>query len=349
MKKARIAIILVLLCIAGGAVWWYLRTPAPQVSATDIAASGFIEAKNISVSTEIGGRIVFVGAAEGDSVKAGDPMVRLDDSLLKAQQRQAEAAVGIAQASLSQAQATRDGASKVLQNALDVQRNPLELDARIVAAQGQLDVAELSLKLADYRLDQWNRAAAQLQRDVARKNLDNLLAVKADPQAINASVDQARAAYDSAEASLAVVRAQIEQAQAALEPIKVQLTRTAVSSPASGVIASRNAEPGEVAQPGLSILVITQLDEVTLTIYVPESQLGLVKLGQDVRVSTDSYPNEAFSGKVVFISPSAQFTPKNIQLKEERTKTVYAVKVRLPNPQQKLKSGMPADAVIVTQ
>jgi HlyD family secretion protein len=113
-------------------------------------------------------------------------------------------------------------------------------------------------------------------------------------------------------------------------------------------VAARYAEVGEIAKSGASILTITELDEVTLTGYVPESKIGLVKLGQKVLVSVDSYPKDSFSGKVIYISPEAQFTPANVQLKEEREKTVFAVKIRLDNPDQKLKPGMSADARITT-
>ncbi|MEW6141887.1 MAG: efflux RND transporter periplasmic adaptor subunit [Chloroflexota bacterium] len=350
MKRVRIAVIVIL--VLAGAIagtWWYLNSSAPPVVAGVIAASGFIEAKETSVSPEIGGRITFIGADEGDHAQAGMPLVRVDDSLLKAQLRQAEAAVTVAQASLQQATAARDGAKRVLNNALDIQKNPQELEAKIITAQGELELAENTLKLYDLRQWSWDRRIAEIRRDVAKKNLDNLLAIKADPQQINAEVDQARAALDTAEASLAVVKAQIDQTQAAVDTVKVQLAKTTTSSPVSGIVASRNADVGEVAPAGAPILTISQLDEVTLTVYVPELQLGLVKLGQTASISVDSYPGQTFSGKVTYISPQAQFTPKNIQIKEERTKTVYAVKIKLANPDQKLKAGMPADAVIMTE
>jgi HlyD family secretion protein len=130
--------------------------------------------------------------------------------------------------------------------------------------------------------------------------------------------------------------------------IKVQLSKLSSVSPISGVVAAQHAEVGEIAQPGFPILTITELEEVTLTAYVPESKIGLVKLGQEALVSVDSYPGQSFSGKVVYISPRALFTPRNIQLEEEREKMVFAVKIKLANPEQKLKPGMPADAVILT-
>jgi RND family efflux transporter MFP subunit len=275
-------------------------------------------------------------------------LVRLDDSLLKAQLKQAEAAVTVAQANLQQATAARDGAKRVLANALDMQKNPQELEAKIIAAQGELEVADNNFKLYDLRNWSWDRRAAEIRRDVAQKNLDNLLAMKSDPQQLNAEVDRARTALDTAEASLTVVKAQIDQAQTAADTVKAQISKTVINAPVSGTVASRNAEVGEVAPAGAPILVISQLEEVTLTVYVPELQLGRVKLGQSASISVDSYPGETFTGKISYISPQAQFTPKNIQIKEERTKTVYAVKIKLANPEQRLKAGMPADAVIMT-
>ena len=161
-------------------------------------------------------------------------------------------------------------------------------------------------------------------------------------------MDQAYAAYQVAEAAVAAAERQVEQAGASLEVIQVQLSRLNVSSPVSGVVAARHAEVGEIAQAGVPVLTITELEEVTLTAYVPESKIGLVKLGQTALVSVDSYPGESFTGEVVYISPRALFTPGNIQLKEEREKMVFAVKISLVNPEQKLKPGMPADARILT-
>jgi HlyD family secretion protein len=347
MKKVRIAVVLIILLSAvGGGTWWYLTSQPAPLSSDEIAASGFIEAKEIAIAPEIGGRITFIGANEGDSVQAGASLVKLDDSVLRAQLKQSEAALAVAQAGQQQATAARDGARRVLANAIDMQKNPQELEAKIIAAQGELEIAETNLKFYDLRNWSWDRRAAEIRRDVAKKNLDNLLAMKADPQQINAEVDRARTAVDTAEASLSVVKAQIEQAQAAVETIKVQLAKMSITAPASGIVSSRHAEVGEIAPAGAPLLVISQLEEVTLTVYVPELQLGRIKLGLAVSTFVDSYPEEAFTGKVSYISPQAQFTPKNIQIKEERTKTVYAVKIKLANPQQKLKAGMPADALI---
>jgi multidrug resistance efflux pump len=101
-----------------------------------------------------------------------------------------------------------------------------------------------------------------------------------------------------------------------------------------------------MAAAGATLMTIANLDEVTLTIYIPEDEIGKVKVGQTVEVSVDSFPNKVFEGRVSYIASEAEFTPKNVQTKKERVNMVFAVKVKVPNPEHELKPGMPADAVI---
>jgi HlyD family secretion protein len=405
-KKMRLLVALLIIVVVAVALWLsFGRSSANRDG--EILTSGFIEAREVTIATETGGRIVEIAADEGDQVQTGAILVRLDDSLLQAQRRQAEANLNLARAHLEQAQIARDGAKKAWENALEVQSNPLELEARIIATQGELEMAELNLlrekeiekdlnvPLAESRLNTaekvlenledlkqldlvhlytirkeihpaegelemaklslayqkeleefWKLPAAELRVATAQKALQNLLAIRDNPQELNAAVDNAHNAYQASLVAVEAAEIKVEQAEASLNVIKVQLDKLTVASPVSGVVASRHAEPGEIAQPGFSILSVTRLDEVTLTAYVPEGSIGLVKLGQKAQITVDSYPDEYFSGTIVYISPNALFTPKNIQLKEEREKTVFAVKISLDNPEQKLKPGMPADAQI---
>ena len=348
MKKIKLIIVFLMVIIIGGGLWWFTGAESSD-SSLDILASGFIEAKEVAIAAEVGGRIIDIGVKEGDKVAAGSPLVWLDDALLQAQQQQVAAAIALAQASLEQGMVTRDGAKQIWEDALEVQANPLELEARIIAAQGELDRAELAVTRA-WRSSSlwgvWEQRAAELQRDVAWEVLENLLMIRDNPQEIRAAVDQAQANYEQTVVAVGVAESGVAQAEAALEVIGVQIGQLTLTSPISGVVSAQPVEVGEIAQPGAPILTITELAEVTLTAYIPESKVGLVKLGQEVLVSVDSYPGEGFRGEVVYISPRALFTPKNIQMKEEREKTVFAVKVRLANPEQKLKPGMPADARI---
>ncbi|MBI2869519.1 MAG: biotin/lipoyl-binding protein, partial [Chloroflexi bacterium] len=184
MKRRRIVILVALAVIAGGSWWFFLpgRIGLAKQPPPGVLASGFIEAKDIAIAPEIGGRIVAISAAEGDEIRAGAVLMRLDDSLLKAQERQAEATVRLARATLDQATSalnqstvSRDGARNVLENALDVQKNPLELEARITSARNELSTSEVALGY-DSEIDRyrgvpkstyWTVAFATQRRDNA--------------------------------------------------------------------------------------------------------------------------------------------------------------------------------------
>jgi HlyD family secretion protein len=407
-KKIRLLVVLLVIVVVGSGLWWAFGRSSAERDGI-ILTSGFIEARDVTISAETSGRIVEIAADEGDPVTAGAILVRLDDSLLLAQKRQAEASLNMTRAYLEQAAIVEDGAKKAWQNTLEVQSNPLELEARIIAAQGELETAELNLlrekdiesdmkvpsaevraetaekilenletlksldwfsiytmrkeiypaeselEMAKLSLayqkaleELWSVPTAELRVATAQKALENLLAIRDNPQELNAAVDSAYTAYQASTVATEAAELQVEQGEASLDIINVQLNRLTVFSSGSGVVASRYAEVGEIAQPGLPVLSIIDLDEVTLTAYVPERKIGLVKLGQEAQITVDSYPDESFPGTIVYISPNALFTPKNIQLKDEREKMVFAVKISLANPEQKLKPGMPADARILT-
>ena len=149
-----------------------------------------------------------------------------------------------------------------------------------------------------------------------------------------------------AETGVAQAKAGLEQAKASVETLEVQLSKTEVYAPASGVIMARNLELGEVVGAGSSGLIIGELDEVELTVYIPEDRYGQVQLGQEATIMVDSFPGESFAGKIIRIANEAEFTPRNVQTVDGRKSTVYGVVIRVPNAEWKLKPGMPADAII---
>jgi len=207
--------------------------------------------------------------------------------------------------------------------------------------------------------------SAIAQRDDAQTTLNDLIRLRNDPQEAQVKVDQAEAAYQSALAEVAVaqalvdklnagvrpeqvaiVKAQVQQSEAALAALAVQKDKHTLTAPTDGWVVKRIAHEGEMAVPGMSLLTLADLSSVTLTVYVPEPDIGQLSLGQEVDVFVDSFPGEAFTGHITFINDKAEFTPKNVQTKEERVNTVFAVKIKLDNPEQKLKPGMPADAIL---
>lgn len=135
----------------------------------------------------------------------------------------------------------------------------------------------------------------------------------------------------------------LAQAQAILNGINLQIAKATVTSPIDGVLLTRNLETGETVSPGSTLMTIGQLEEVELVVYIPEDSYGEIYLGEKVEVRVDSFPGETFNGTVAHISDQAEFTPRNVQTVEGRRATVYAVKLLVPNPDLKLKPGMPAD------
>ncbi len=201
--------------------------------------------------------------------------------------------------------------------------------------------------------------------DGARQSLRDLTDIRDNPLNLNASVNEARGRADEAEAAVAVARAaladlkagatpeaiavakaQVRRAQASLKSIEAYEDKMTLRAPMGGIVTSRAIEPGEMAQAGAPLLTVADLDNVTLTVYVPEDRYGRLRLGQDVEVTVDSFPVETFEGKITHIADEAEFTPKNVQTQEERVNTVFAVEIKLPNAEHKLKPGMPADAVM---
>ncbi len=192
-------------------------------------------------------------------------------------------------------------------------------------------------------------AGARLQVQQAQAALDRLTPDAAQLAAAQSQLQQAQAALDRltpTQDSIAVAQDQVKETLAALAVLQAQLTKMTLKSPVSGIVTNRTFQPGELATPGAGLLTITQLDPAKLTIFVPETQLGQIKLGDEIGVQVDTFPGRVFNGKVVFISPQAQFTPRNVQTKEQRVTTVFAVKLSIPNPDSALKPGMPADATL---
>jgi len=151
-------------------------------------------------------------------------------------------------------------------------------------------------------------------------------------------VDQAKASFDQAQKT-------VEQANANVALIDTQIAKISVTAPIDGIILTRNAEPGEFVQPGAVAFALADLNDITITVYVPEDRYGQISLGQQADVTVDSFPGEMFTAEVIHIADQAEFTPRNIQTVEGRSSTVYAIKLSVTNSEGKLKIGMPADVV----
>lgn len=200
--------------------------------------------------------------------------------------------------------------------------------ASLEAARQQITQAESSLRLAE---DSYRRNKALY---------DSSLITDQQFFQMETQLRSARSQWEAA-------RSQYHQARAGLELAEIRLADAEITAPTSGIVLEKNLELGELALAGSAICKIGDLSRPYLRIYLSEKEYGWVKLGQRAVVSVDSYPGQAFEGQVVNIAPRAEFTPKDIQTKEERTKLVFWVKILLSNPGGQLKPGMPADARII--
>jgi HlyD family secretion protein len=209
-----------------------------------------------------------------------------------------------------------------------------QLTTRRKAAAAQLDFAKQGLIEAEAgsRKEQI-RAALAAQKQAA-----------AQEKAAKAALDEALAGPRSE--TIASAQARVEQAQGVLQAAQVQQGYTKIYAPSDGTVTLRNMEPGELVTPGAPMVRMAALDSIWLKVYIPEPEMGRVKLGQSAQITSDSYPNKQYAGRVIEISQEAEFTPKNVQTKEERVKQVFWVKIGVDNPNRELKPGMPADAEI---
>lgn len=221
------------------------------------------------------------------------------------------------------------------------------------AAQEKLDAADAELNAArlDYQQMLSTSAADSIIKSrarlaVAQSALDNardaLMALQTGDE--SPQVLAAKAAADAAASAVSQAEAGVEQARQALKLAELQLERTTVIAPMDGVILSRNLEVGEMAAAGGTVMSLARLDTLELIVYLPEDQYGRVKIGDTVPLSVDSFPGQIFTGQIIHIADEAEFTPRNVQTEQGRKSSVYAVKIKVENPDLRLKPGMPADA-----
>jgi HlyD family secretion protein len=293
-------------------------------------------------------------------------------ALVSRQARLAELRAGSRPQDIQKAEAEVQEARAVLRHAeTDVQRLDVLVPAGAAteqsrdAARAALEVARERLRHALERLDlvkegprqeEIRRADADVQQAIARLALVREGPRPEEIRRAVAEVGEAEAALRRAQAGelevaltrqrLATLRADIARDRAALAAADAQLGYTVLRSPHAGVVLRKHVEPGEMIAAGTPAVTLADLRNIWLRIYVPEPQLGRIKLGQIADITTDSYPGRPYRGTVTFISAEAEFTPKNVQTQEERVKLVFAVKITVDNPEQELKPGMPADAVV---
>jgi len=380
MSRKHVAIsVVVLLLLAGVAGYLLLRRGD---DAGGIRISGNIEATTVEVSFRIPGRIAERAVDEGMTVAAGQLVARLDNADLVDEVRLREAELSGADAALreltagarpqeiARAEAEVRRAEAQLADLLAGAR-PQEIEsaraaverARADAEKARKDHERTEALLARQLISPQENDAARAAGEMAaarRKEAEEALALAlAGPR--KDQVDQARAAVAGAKENLSLIkegvrkeaidqaRARKQQSGEGLALARTRLSHAAVRSPLAGIVLSKNAEPGEYVAAGTPVVTIADLQEVWLRGYIAETDLGRVKPGQRAVLTTDSHPGKRYEGRITFISPEAEFTPKSVQTEKERVKLVYRIKVTVSNPAMELLPGMPADGAIRIQ
>jgi HlyD family secretion protein len=387
MKK----LIPILVLVAAGGIVWYAMRGTGKGPDNRLTISGNIELDEVNIAFKTAGRLTERAVDEGDPVKKGQVVARLDRDQLLAQRDRETAGLASSESQLAQAR-----------TAVEFQRASLAADIET----RQADVASTEARLAEMRngarpqekLDAKaavDAAASEVER--AKKDWDRAQTLYKNDDISTAQFDQYRNRYESAQAmwkqaqereSLTLAgprveqvnaqRAQVERARGSVKMaeantlelkrreqeiptrraeiarskanialLDAQLNDTVAISPVDGVVLVKAADVGEVVAPGTTIVTVGDIDHPWLRGYVNETDLGKVKIGSKVRVTTDTYPGKVYNGRVSFISSQAEFTPKQIQTQAERVKLVYRVKIEVENPGRELKSNMPADAEIL--
>jgi HlyD family secretion protein len=340
MRGSVIVTLIIVLIVLIGTAFFITDPEAGQQLLVDLGltapetevyvASGVIEATMVALGSEIGGRVEALPIAEGEPLLAGDVVAILNSDMLEAQR-------------------------EVLQ-------------ARVDAAQAQLEMLQAGPRDEDLAVAEAGVALAQAALDGANLALDDALALNSFMstrdewiEVAEAQVDQTEAGLSSAQAALQALeagasdalllsaQANLDAAAAELEAIDSRIANQSIRSPIDGVVMEQLALVGELVLPGWPFVLVADLSEMEFVVYIPEADLNWVSLGQQVGVRVDAYPERTFEGEVTLIADEAEFTPRNIQTPNERVILVYAVTIRVPNPDLALKPGLPADASFEVQ
>jgi HlyD family secretion protein len=337
-KRIRIALVIVVLVLA---TTFAYNTLNHREDSSSIRISGNIEVTEARMSFRIPGRLHQRLVGEGDTVTAGQAIACLDRTDQQIAVAQAEANLTYAKAVLAELEAGS--------RSQEIGTAKAEYERALAAEK----TAEVHLDQAKTDLDRYT--ALFREGGISRKAFENYRTIH--ESAKNAR-EEARTRVAAAaeqldlrrtgprQESIAQARAKAIAAEESLKQAQQQLSYTELLSPVDGVVLSTTAEDGEYLNPAAPVLTIGQTTRPWLRAYVNETDLGRIKLNQEVRVTTDSFPGRTYSGKISFINSQAEFTPKTVQTFEERVKLMYRIKIDLDNPEGELKPGMPADAAI---
>ena len=367
-------IILVLIAAIGYGVWKEFLQPAP-VPAGVVQLSGRIEGDDSAIAPKVAGRIAAINYREGDTVKAGDVIATLDDIQTKSREDQARSSVAEADTRVAFAQQQiaileeqlRENDLQLEQSKVDANGRVAQAESDLAAAEAQLAQQQGSMKIAAFDRDAYTKlakdgavtkrqgeqavsaadaqqaavAAAQQKVDSAKGSLNVAKAALANPGIREAASAAIRKQIAQQQSQIATQRDDAQRVREQLDEAKENRADLIVVAPFDGTIATRTAEPGEVVQAGTPIVTMLDMSKVYLRGFVPEGQIGDVKVGQPARIYLDSNPSKPLEADVSRIDPQATFTPENTYFRDDRVKQVVGVKLQLKTGVGFAKPGMP--------
>lgn len=350
MTRKLIPAVVALAAVSLGAYSWFSR------DGRQLVASGTLEARNIDVGSKVGGRITQVLAAEGDRVERGQLLVTFDDAELTAQLLQARGRLQQARANLEKmlrgarpeeiAEARAAGSPREGYRAEEVS----QLRADLERARADALNAERNFHRAEELANQ-GVVSREFRDDAEAKFRMTQAQVRSYEHAISAAEGRLRAAEavqrrtenGNRREDIAFARADLLRAEGELQEAEARYAEREVRAPAAAVVEVLDVRPGDLLPANAKLAKLLEADQLYVMVYVPQTQIGQVRIGQEAHVTSDSFPRESFPAKVEQIRQKAEFLPRNVQTKKEREHQVIGVKLRVQNRDNKLRAGLNAD------
>ena len=338
-------IVVVFVLVAAGVIGYqYWKSTQSALPAGIVSGNGRIEANLMDASAKEPLRVKEVLVNEGDLVKPEQLLVRLDTATIDAELAKNQAGVSAAR---EQVVAANSAIATAMAEVASAKAEIASAKAAIAQEESQIRLAQIEVERERKMLA--DRATSQRAFDVRQTNLETTKATLASAQAREAAaqarVVAAQARADTSRAQADAARQQIEVAQAEVARTQSRIQDAVLVSPVAGRVLYRLAEPGEVLGPGGKALTIVDLSDVYMEIFLPAEQAGAVKVGSEARITVDSEPDRAVAARVSFVSPEAQFTPKQVETRSEREKLMFRVKIQVPaelvqHYVERIKTGM---------
>lgn len=314
MRRWHLIIVGLVLLASAFTLWFFFRER--EVKGI-LEASGQVRGTEVTVRSKLPGRVESLKAKEGQAINAGELIAKISSEEIEARIEQARAQVDASSHKIHQAREAMKRVEADVKEA-ESQRNLArndhdrysELIKKGLVSRSEFDVAEARLKSSGARLE-----AAKKGRE------------------------EARAAYETA-------KNQVDEAAARVKEIEATFKDTELHAPSTGTVINKLVEEGEMVAVGTPVATLIDLSDIYVKVYIPEKDIGKIRLGNPARIYADAFPGRSFDGEVTEISQKAEFTPKEVHMKEERTKLVFGVKVGIRNPEGYLKPGMPVDVKI---